>query len=246
MKRYWIIKLSFLLIFLSLSLYFIHYVIFCDPHFIFTHLIGDLAFLPVEVLLVTIILHRLLDERQKRIMLKKLNMVIGAFFSEVGNRLLKAFSDFDLHSGEFERELIINNNWSDKDFIDASDYIKNHNYIIKINNGYELEHLYIFLIEKRGFLLRLLENPNLLEHESFSELLWAVFHLTEELIVRQNLRQISSADTEHLSNDMKRAYIFLISEWLQYMKHLSKDYPYLFSLAIRTNPYNPNASPEIK
>ncbi|MDF9409745.1 MAG: hypothetical protein A4E52_00786 [Pelotomaculum sp. PtaB.Bin013] len=245
MKRYWTIRLSLLLFFLSLSLYFIHYLIFSDAYYIIKHLIGDLAFLPIEVLLVTIILHRLLDEREKRIMLKKLNMVIGAFFSEVGNRLLKVFTEFDSHSQELVRKLIIDNNWSNKDFNNAGVYIKNHNYNIKIHCG-NLEYLHVYLIEKRGFLLRLLENPNLLEHESFSELLWAVFHLTEELIVRQNLRQLSSADTEHLSNDMKRAYIFLITEWLQYMKHLSKDYPYLFSLAIRTNPYDPNATPEIK
>jgi len=30
-------------------------------------------------------------------------------------------------------------------------------------------------------LLGLLGNPNLLEHDSFTDLLWAVFHLMEEL-----------------------------------------------------------------
>jgi hypothetical protein len=29
------------------------------------------------------------------------------------------------------------------------------------------------------------------------------------------------------------------------MKHLKEDYPYLFSLAVRTNPFNPDASPVI-
>jgi hypothetical protein len=37
----------------------------------------------------------------------------------------------------------------------------------------------------------------------------------------------------------------LIGVWLEYMKHLSRHYPYLYSLAIRTNPFNPNASVEI-
>ncbi|OPX85518.1 MAG: hypothetical protein A4E53_03512 [Pelotomaculum sp. PtaB.Bin104] len=246
LKRYWTINLSLLLIFLSVSLYFIHYLIFRDTYHIFKYLVGELAFLPIEVLLVSIILQRLLDEREKHVMLKKLNMVIGAFFSEVGNRLLKYFSSFDSNSQELEKNLIIKNNWLRKDFIKAEAYIKDRSFNITIKSNDDIEHLYIFLLERRDFLLRLLENPNLLEHESFTELLWAVFHLSEELIVRKDLRQISKADSEHLSNDIKRAYNSLILEWLQYMRYLSKDYPYLFSLAIRTNPYDLNASPEIR
>jgi hypothetical protein len=42
------------------------------------------------------------------------------------------------------------------------------------------------LLSKRDFLVALMENPNLLEHESFTDLLWAVFHLVEELAVRLN------------------------------------------------------------
>jgi hypothetical protein len=29
------------------------------------------------------------------------------------------------------------------------------------------------------------------------------------------------------------------------MRHLSVDYPYLFSLAVRTNPFDPDAIPEV-
>jgi hypothetical protein len=34
--------------------------------------------------------------------------------------------------------------------------------------------------------------------------------------------------------------------WLDYMRHLKADYPYLFSLAIRTNPFRLDASPVIR
>jgi hypothetical protein len=101
-------------------------------------------------------------------------------------------------------------------------------------------------MEQRDFLLRLLENPNLLEHRSFTNLLRAVFHLTEELTFRRNLHNLPQTDYEHLSVDIKRAYVLLISEWLAYMKYLRDYYPYLFSLAVRTNPFDPDASPEVK
>jgi hypothetical protein len=94
-------------------------------------------------------------------------------------------------------------------------------------------------------LLRLLENPNLLEQEAFTEQLWAVFHLTDELYYRSELTSLPDSDYQHLAVDAQRAYRALTSEWLKYMAHLLKRYPYLFSLALRTNPFDPSASPII-
>jgi len=186
----------------------------------------------------------LLNVREKRAMLKKLNMVIGAFFSEVGTQLLKSFYDFDTQADSIRQDLIVKKEWSTKDFSRALKYLKNYDYIVDSKRG-DLGDLKKFLIGKRDFLLGLLENPNLLEHESFTELLWAVFHLTEELAFREDTNQLVDTDSEHISGDMKRAYVLLISEWLAYMRHLKTDYPYLFSLAIRTNPFDPHTSPVV-
>ena len=245
MKRLnWQILLGLSLIVLSALFYLVHYAIFRDVHHIFIYMVGDIAFVPIEVLLVTLIIHRLLSVREKRSMLKKLNMVIGAFFSEVGTQLLKSFYDFDIQADTIRNDLIVKKEWSEKDFSRALKHFKNYDYNVNSKKG-NLEHLQKFLVEKRDFLLGLLENPNLLEHESFTELLWAVFHLTEELVFREDVKELIDTDSEHISGDMKRAYVLLISEWLAYMKHLKTDYPYLFSLAIRTNPFDPHASPVV-
>ena len=103
----------------------------------------------------------------------------------------------------------------------------------------------MFFLQKRDFLLRLLENPNLLEHESFTELLWSVFHLTEELHHRKNFADLPPTDYKHLEGDIKRAYSQLIAEWFNYIKHLKKDYPFVFSLVVRTNPFDSNISIEV-
>jgi hypothetical protein len=66
--------------------------------------------------------------------------------------------------------------------------------------------------------------------------------LTEELGARTDVALLSDTDREHLAIDIRRAYVTLISEWLCYMKHLKKEYPYLFSLAARTNPFDKLAS----
>ena len=246
MKRFnWQILLGLFLIALSALFYLIHYAIFRDSHHIFIYLLGDVAFVPVEVLLVTLIIHRLLSQREKRALLQKLNMVIGAFFSEVGTRLLKSFSEFDTGSDEIRKGLMVKTDWPGKKFMRARKRLEHYDCSIDAQKG-NLEDLRSFLVGKRNFLLRLLENPNLLEHESFTDLLWAVFHLTDELASRVDVRQLPNTDYEHLSGDIKRAYVLLISEWLAYMRHLRDAYPYLFSLAVRTNPLDPHASPEVR
>jgi len=246
MKRFsWQILLGLSLIVLSIGFYFLHYAIFRDAHHIFIYLIGDIAFVFVEVLLVTVIIHRLFSEREKRIRLEKLNMVIGAFFSEVGTRLLTYFSDFDPKLGKIRKELVVTNDWSEQEFSRVRKRLRNYDYGVEIEKV-ELEDLAIFLMGKRDFLLRLLENPTLLEHESFTELLRAVFHLTEELANREDLAQLPDTDYHHLAGDIKRAYVLLVHQWFDYMKHLKNNYPYLFSLAMRANPFDQEASPIVK
>jgi len=118
MKRLnWQFVLGMTLVMLSLLLYVIHFSIFRDAHHIFIYLIGDIAFVPIEVLLVTLIIHRLLTQREKRSMLQKLNMVIGAFFSEVGTALLSHFSGFDSDPERIRKELVVKGDWSEAQFL---------------------------------------------------------------------------------------------------------------------------------
>ena len=241
----WQIWLGLVLILLSVSLYLLHYFLFHDNHHIWIFLVGDIAFVPIEVLLVTLIIHRLLNIREKRSLLNKLNMVIGTFYSEVGTVLLKTLSAFDPHSDKISRELIPTPDWTDREFSQLRQKLKAYEYTIDYRRG-DLKGLKNFLLEKRPFLLSLLENPNLLEHDSFTNLLWAVFHLSEELGHRHDVKGLRDSDYQHLCGDIKRVYALLVSEWIDYTSHLKKAYPYLFSLAMRTNPFDPDASPEIK
>jgi hypothetical protein len=241
----WQTTLGLALIALSAIVYFIHYLIFRDAHHIFIYMIGDIAFVFIEVLMVTLIIHQLLSLRAKRSILEKLNMVIGAFFSEVGTRLLKDLSALDPKSDAIGSHLVWTADSSDKDFSGVRRLLEDHEYAVEAEKG-SLEDLKAFLVGKRDFLLRVLENPNLLEHESFTDLLWAVFHLTEELAHREDVKELPESDYVHLAGDMQRAYTRLSSEWLAYMNHLRENYPYLFSLAMRTNPFDPQASPIVR
>jgi hypothetical protein len=237
----WQIKFALGLILLSATFYWLHYAIFKDFHHIFLYLIGDIAFLFLDVLIVMLVLQRVLEMRDKRSVMNKLNMVIGTFFNEVGTELLDKCSHFDPGLAKVGGNLLIKSDWTDTNFLKARRFMLAHESLISSKNG-DLPGLKEFLAQKRQFLLNLLENANLLEHETFTNLLWAVFHLADELEHRSSFSGLPEKDYEHLSGDMKRAYQQLIIQWLDYMQHLKRAYPYLFSLAVRTNPFDINAS----
>jgi len=184
----------------------------------------------------------MLNKREKKTRLEKLNMIIGVFFSSVGTRLLTDFSHFDPQLDAIRKDLIVTNDWSEKEFAKVDRVLRNYQYAIEVHL-FDLENLRAFLLGQRDFLLRLLENPSLLEHESFTQLLLAVFHLAEEMASRQELKNLPVSDIGHIRGDIRRAYALLVKEWLYYMKYLKTQYPYLFSLALRTNPFDRGASP---
>ena len=90
----WQVILSVALIAASLGFYLVQFLIFGDARSIFEYFLSDIAFLPIQVLFVTLIINQLLGNREKKAKLKKMNMVIGTFFSEVGGELLKRFLQF--------------------------------------------------------------------------------------------------------------------------------------------------------
>lgn len=204
------------------------------------YMLQDLSFVPVQVLIVTLILDRLLKKREKLALLEKMNMVIGVFFNEVGNDLIKNFTAITANFKEISDQLKISVAWEEKDFAD-----KMKNFRITpdriIFEAEKFLSIKNFLTSKRDETLKLLANPNLLEHDTFTDLLWAVFHLSDELYHRSSFKHIPDSDIDHLKGDTVRAYILIVYEWLSYMKHLKKDYPYLYSIAVRTNPFNPDA-----
>jgi len=230
-----LILIALMLVAISISAYVAHYLIFHDLHHIFIFMVGDLAFLPLEVLIVGIVVERILTRREIEEKLKKLNMVISAFFSEVGNPLAAL-----LLNATSQRELLMQNldvtaDWKEADFKEARKFME------KISadkfDRVDIAELAAFLLRKRAFLLTLIENPNLLEHERFSDLLLAVFHLTEELESRPALTNLPERDTAHINEDIKRVYRQLVMQWLDYMQHLKSNYPYLYSHYIRIHPF---------
>jgi hypothetical protein len=240
----WKAFISLVLVGATVLLCAIHIAVFSDAKTLFFYLALDIVFVPVQVLLVTVIIERLLSEREKQALMKKLNMVIGAFFSEVGNSLIRQLVSSCEDFTEAAQRLAISMKWSNGDFRDAGRFAVGHQCRF-VPQTTQLRELREFLLARRMFILGLLQNPNLLEHNQFTDLLWAVSHLTEELEARRDIASLPATDVEHLKGDMARAYGSLTREWLAYMEHLKTNYPYMYSLAVRMNPYRDDVSPVV-
>lgn len=230
---------------ISLAVYGLFYILFHDAEFISHHFMIDLAFLPIEVLLVATVFERIMGRREKEARLDRMHMVVGSFFYEVGNDLVKSFVVYDVNAKDIGQHMILNENWSNSDFESVILNFKKTDFQMPKDATIFIQ-LRELLSSKREYFLRLMENDNLSESEHFSQLLIAIFHLSEELYLRMDLNRLQSKDFAHLSNDVKRAYVLLIEQWINYLYHMKEKTPYLFSLAIRTNPFNPKARVEVE
>jgi hypothetical protein len=235
-------KVALVLIGSSAALSLLHVFLFADLHSLLFYLALDVIFVPIQVLLVTVLIERLLTEREKQIVLRKLNMVIGAFFGEMGYTLIKIMGATCTDFSTLEQALAVAQDWEKSHYEAASEFIQSYQYKFDPDN-LQLQDLKEFLLQKRDFVLVFLQNPNLFEHDKFTDLLWAVCHLTEELETREILQDLPRSDLKHLASDIQRAFSLLVREWLSYMQHLRRHYPYMYSLSVRTNPFNSAASP---
>ena len=230
------------LIAISGMLYGLHYAIFRDAHHIGIYLLGDIAFVPIEVMLITLIVDRLLEARARQAMLKKMNMVIGTFFSVLGAPLLGMLRSLSANADEVCGPLAIAPDWTEAQVRAVHEQAASAP--VKVRPDPEgLARLRELLDARRDFMLGLLQNPNLLEHDGFTDLLWSLTHLQEELAARGDLAALPESDLHHLSGDIHRVYQHLLAQWVDYMAHLRSDYPYLFSFQARMNPMRPDPGP---
>lgn len=230
-----IILVGLVLIGLSVVLHYGHYLLFHDAHHLFIFLVADIAFIPLEVFFVTVVLDRILERREKSHLIEKLNMLVGLFFSEVGLEMLQICTQADSGLKDIKGHCELTMNWTDADFNLLSAKLKSHTHSVDASQ-IDIQELKKILDESKALLVTLIANPTLHEHDSFSQLLMAVMHLQEELSLRYD-NGLSEFDLEHIQFDIDRAYGHLGVIWIEYMRHLKVHFPYLYLTALLNNPY---------
>jgi len=146
------IKLVVALLVLSVVFYVLNYALFRRGEDILFYFIEDVAFLFVQVLLVTLIIQSILDRRDKTARLEKMNMVIGAFFSEAGTSLLALFSEWGPGRANLEDALKVGQAWTAKDFAKALRWLDDYSYELAFQKA-DWPKLRELLLSRREFLL---------------------------------------------------------------------------------------------
>jgi hypothetical protein len=232
--------LAILLTVSSVGIYLLQVIIFHRPVDTIFYLLQDLAFVPIEVALVTFIIHRFLNVREERKKTKKINVIISSFFTEVGTQLLEEMAAFNRNFPDI-CTIVRANELKKISEIQTRKAVKDFKYDLYADPQ-KLVRLREVFADKKTFLLSMLENSNLLEHDSFTDMLWAVFHVGDELQTRSDngrtdFSQQTKADIDHLSNDLNRAFSAMVVEWINYFRYLHNEYPFLYELAKKKSPF---------
>lgn len=229
--------LGIVLLILSLLVYSLQIILFHDSKTTVFYFFQDTAFVPLNVFIVSVVLEQILSRREKKEKMRKINIVISAFFNEVGTSLIRLLVEYNENFHSFKKIVSINSDTTSDDFDRFIKSVGEFNFVVDSRKS-DLTLLNSYMNNHKNYILGMFENPNLLEHDAFTDMLWSVFHVLDELDSRERLNSLPENDMNHISIDIERALKLLIHEMLHYMKHLKKEYPYLFSLAARKNPFS--------
>lgn len=231
-----LLVLALLLVALSAALYVLQLVLFRDPAAVGSGLVSQLAFLPLYFLFSTIVVDTALVRKDREDRLRKLNVVVGVFFREIGEELFGLAAKLLQNPEGFAATIRVDSTWKEAEFAAARGACENGTYRFALTPE-AMGGMARLLRGRRDVLLRLMENPTLVEHEGFTELILAVSHLCDEFDHRATLEGLPPADQSHIEGDLRRAFVLLSTQWLSYALHLKKEYPYLYSLILRVGPF---------
>lgn len=199
-------------------------------------LFNAMGVLPLNLLLMTFIFNKLLTVHNKREKKQKRDMLIGVFFSECGNSLLRSMAQLDSSKAELNECTKNAEMWEGEGVKNISQKFSTYQPKFKAGAGDLLKFREALNLEHK-YLLTLLDHPALVGHGKFSDLVWALFHLEDELNHRADFETLPESDIEHLSGDIARVYNHILGQWVAYIIYLKGNYPYLYSLALRTSPF---------
>ncbi len=203
-------------------------------------LFNAMGVLPLNLLLMTFIFNKLLTVHNKREKKQKRDMLVGVFFSECGNSLLRMMANLDQSRGQLNECTGKPEHWDGKGQEKIYELFSAYKPNFKAERE-DLAHIRTALNKEHKYLLTLIDHPALVGHGKFSDLVWALFHLEDELNHRSDFNALPDSDIDHLSGDIARVYNHILSQWVDYIVYLKGNYPYLYSLAIRTSPFKAEA-----
>lgn len=229
-------QLILIMIGLSAAIYTLHYLIFRDLHHIVIFFFHDLAFLPLEVLLVTLVFEKLLEHSRIDENRGKISMIESVFFSESGCDLLRYLHSCDSDSELLRSTLRLTEEWKQKDYLTAKSLLKTYPFNVD-EDRLDFYGIRYHLATRHSYYLKVIENPALTEHVDFTDLILDIYLLWEELDGRDDLYTLSAEERNRLCGLVNKIYALLTEEWLDNARNIQQHQPARLSKIIQTNPF---------
>lgn len=221
---------------LSAFFYVLHYLIFRDFHHIAIFALHDIAFLPIEVILVSLVFERVLDEAHHEEQRGKANMIQSIFFNESGFDMLRYLVMCDPNSHNLCSAMQVTEEWQRPDFEKAIRFAEQYTYSLSPER-IDFFALHYHLENRHKYFLKVIENPALMDHENFTDLILSMYHLWEELDYHTDLYQLSEKDKDYLCSITGEIYQLLTREWLLNVIYTKKHHQHRLAHAVRVNPF---------
>ncbi len=216
---------------MSIVVYLLQIIIFHDPVTTGFYIFQDIAFLPISIAVATIVVGEYLGQKEKRDRLAKTQMLTSVFFTELGAELM--FSLVGVTKGKEKIVAIFEN--AEINDCKSLEVVQNQlrEVDIDVSVSEETYHRLVEMIRaKRDELLTITSNPLLLDHESFTDLLWGIFHLMDEARLRGEYSAMSAADRRHMEVDFTLTLKLLLVNWAGNILYTKMNYPNYYSATV--------------
>lgn len=229
-------QLILLLLCASALLYAIHYLIFRDLHHLAIFGLHELAFVPLEVILVTLGLDQLVEKTHREEARSKVSIIETLYFNESGSTMLRYLTSFDPDAARLRELLQVTQDWRSSDFRQAIRHLKSYPFLLDLDR-IDFFGLHYHLSQRHEYYRSMLENPALTQSEAFTEMIMKIYLLWEELDGRTNLYQLPEKDRSYLAELLHEIYRELTEYWLDNVYNHSIHNRFRLHRAIESNPF---------
>ncbi len=229
-------QLILLLLCASALLYAIHYLIFRDLHHLAIFGLHELAFVPLEVILVTLGLDQLVEKTHREEARSKVSIIETLYFNESGGTMLRYLTSFDPDAARLRELLQVTEDWHSSDFRQAIRQLKSYPFLLDLDR-IDFFGLHYHLSQRHEYYRSMLENPALTQSEAFTEMIMKIYLLWEELDGRTNLYQLPEKDRNYLAELLHEIYRELTEYWLDNVYNHSIHNRFRLHRAIESNPF---------
>ncbi len=229
-------QLILLLLCTSALLYAIHYLIFRDLHHLAIFGLHELAFVPLEVILVTLGLDQLVEKTHREEARSKVSIIETLYFNESGGTMLRYLTSFDPDAARLRELLQVTEDWHSSDFRQAIRQLKSYPFLLDLDR-IDFFGLHYHLSQRHEYYRSMLENPALTQSEAFTEMIMKIYLLWEELDGRTNLYQLPEKDRNYLAELLHEIYRELTEYWLDNVYNHSIHNRFRLHRAIESNPF---------